>query len=141
MTLEVAVVDVLRNLPVIGSTLLILWLSLPQLAERFAIIAKLLGPFSKRARQRAQVARDTAERDRQQLLADAQAVAQTTATNATTQALLVVNEQAANCQRELRGLREITGDIVDVLEDLLPMLPAEYRPRARDAIRRARIAM
>lgn len=141
MTFEQFLVDVLRNSPVLVSSLLILWLSLPQLAERFTVVGKILAPFSKKSKQRAKDARDAAEKDRQTLLADAQAVAQTTATKATTDALVVVTRQCKECRDELTGLRGITGHLIDAIEEVLPMVPVKHRSNARAAIRLARNAM
>jgi hypothetical protein len=137
-----------RNSPTIGSTLLILWLSLPQLAERFAIVAKVVAPFSKRARKRAAAEEeaDEAERlkveaDRRKLLADAQAVAQTTATEATTAALVIVEKQCRECRDELQGMRDITGRLIDAVEGLMASDTPATRADARAAIRLARNAM
>jgi hypothetical protein len=133
--------DLARNSPVIGSTLLIVWLSLPQLAERFEVVRKLVAPFSKKQRQRSEDAEESAKRDRQSLLADAQAVAQTTATKATTDALVVVNGQYSECRKEVQSLRDVSGKMIDVLEELLPMVPVEHRANARATIRLARALM
>ncbi len=133
--------ELIRNLPVIGSTLLILWLALPQLADRFAIIAKLVAPFSRKGKQRAKEVREQAERDRLTLLAEAQSLAQTTATTATTAALVVVREQCANCLAELRKLRDASGCMIDVLEEVLPLLPPDHQQAARESIRHARSVM
>ena len=135
----------LENSPVIGSTLLIIWLSLPQLAERFEFISKALRPFSKKWREQnaaaEKAAAEKAEDDRQTLLADAQAVAQTTATKATTDALVVVQKQCRECIDELHGLRDITGRLIDAVEALMDADTPAARADARAAIRLARMAM
>ena len=152
MTLDQFLVDVLRNSPVLGATALFVWLSLPQLAERFAIVAKLMKPFSKKARQAAIDERDAKEQDRREklaeekrvrdeLLAAAQATAQRTATEATTEALVVVTKQCKECREELGVHRDVLGKMIDVLEEILPGVEANHRTNARAIIRLARSIM
>lgn len=52
-TLDQILVDLADNMPVILLFLVVLWMSLPQLAERFEIVGKLLKPLSKRWRDKA----------------------------------------------------------------------------------------
>lgn len=145
MTLEKLLAGLLENSPVIGSTLLIVWLSLPQLAERFEFIAKALRPFSKKWRAQTvaadKAAQEKAELDRQKLLAEAQSIAQTTATTATTAALVVVQKQCRDCIDELHGLRDITGRLIDAVESLMVADTPATRADTRAVIRLARAAM
>lgn len=53
-TLDKALTGVLEQAPFIIALAIICWLSLPQLAERFAIIGKLLRPLSRRWRDKAE---------------------------------------------------------------------------------------
>lgn len=53
MTLNAFLTGITENSPLLVAIAIIVWLSLPQLAERFAIIGKLLKPLSKRWREKA----------------------------------------------------------------------------------------
>lgn len=82
-----------------------------------------------------------AEIDRAKLLADAQAIAQTTALDSADKAYKRVAEQCDRCLDELHGLRDITGRVVDALEAVMVADTAESRAQARAVIRLARQAM
>jgi hypothetical protein len=85
--------------------------------------------------------REQAERDRQKLLADAAAVAQTTAFNSTTDALVVVQKQCDKCTEELHGMRDVCGNLIDALEAIMAEDTPAARADARASIRLARRAM
>jgi hypothetical protein len=61
MTADKFLTGLLDQAPLLGATAIIVWLSLPQLAERFVIIGKLLKPLSRRWREKA--ARLAAQQD------------------------------------------------------------------------------
>jgi hypothetical protein len=86
-------------------------------------------------------ANQQAEIDRQKLLADAQAIAQTTALNSADVAFRQVSKRCDECLEELHGLRDITGRLVDAVEALMQQDTPESRAQARAAIRLARNAM
>jgi hypothetical protein len=88
-----------------------------------------------------EAANEQAEIDRNKLLADAQAVAQTTALESTGRALKSVTEQCDKCLEELHGLRDITGHLIDAIEGLMLKDDEESRAQARAAVRLARRAM
>jgi hypothetical protein len=82
-----------------------------------------------------------AEIDRAKLLADAQAIAQTTALDSANQAYQSVAKRCDDCLDELHGLRDITGRMIDALEAVMVADTAESRAQARAVIRLARQAM
>lgn len=54
MTINKVLEGLYDNSPIIGSALIIIWLSLPQLAERFVVIGKMVAPLSRRWRDKAE---------------------------------------------------------------------------------------
>lgn len=63
MTVDKFLSGLLENVPLFAATLIIVWLSLPQLAERFTLIGKLLKPLSRRWREKA----DRLEKQRREM--------------------------------------------------------------------------
>lgn len=61
MTVNELVAGIVDQAPLLAATAAIIWLSLPQLAERFVIIGKVLSPLSRRWREKA--ARLAAQQD------------------------------------------------------------------------------
>ncbi len=53
MTIEKLLAGLVDQAPLVGTVAMVIWLSLPQLAERFEIIGKALKPLSKRWRDKA----------------------------------------------------------------------------------------
>jgi uncharacterized protein HemX len=82
-----------------------------------------------------------AEVDKAKLLADAQAVAQTTALASADKALATVTKQCDKCLEELHGLREIVGSMIDATEALMAQDTPQVRADVRATIRLARRAM
>jgi flagellar hook-basal body complex protein FliE len=76
-----------------------------------------------------------------ELLAAAQHTAQETAVNTTKDALTDVRRECKECKEELRGLRDITGKLIDALEELMAQDSPQSRADARATIRLARRAM
>jgi hypothetical protein len=54
MTLDKLVLGIIDQVPLLVAIVIIVWLSLPQLAERFETISKLLRPLSRRWREKAE---------------------------------------------------------------------------------------
>lgn len=81
------------------------------------------------------------KQDRKTLLADAQAIAQETALTSAHGALKQVEERCNQCVDELRGLRDVTGSLIDALEALMDEDTPAVRADARATIRLARRAM
>jgi flagellar hook-basal body complex protein FliE len=82
-----------------------------------------------------------AELNHAELLAAAQHTAQETAVNTTKDALTDVRRECKECKEELRGLRDITGKLIDALEELMAQDTPQSRADARATIRLARRAM
>ncbi|MCX8559750.1 hypothetical protein OS122_02405 [Mycolicibacterium mucogenicum] len=82
-----------------------------------------------------------AEKDRQVLLAESQRIAQQTALDSANATVAQVERRCNKCIEELQELRDITGQLIDRLEELMDNDTVESRTNARATIRVARRAM